>query len=656
MKRFKAVVRLQWLVCAGWLLSALTAVGQTSVATWECLPEETVVALRVPNGQAVLDALRETKFGAVMLTEKRKASILSVCEKHGDDEWGEALETLRQYDLTFDEIASMFAGETGYAVTLAQNSEEQTVVLGLGWLQPGDELAAKFLDILARAVDEQDADLPVTRVDLEIADQSVMQLQLPSVETEYTEEFILPDHYDDLSEDDQSDAYNRAEEQFVASAVETTKYRVVLVCHVGDRLLVAHTFEAGAEEERDAAEQQVSDLMATVLAAHQAGGSDSFAPRLMDVPGIARTMTANGVPTFELLGDLRPIVAAARRAMDGDEAERWFRLFGLDGLGPFALRQTADGPKWLTQFSLSLPAPRSGLMKLLDQEMLAIDPPQWVPASVVRYFQMSFDLEAAYETIKDELTREFADETEAGFAMAETQAQNFTQTTLPELLGSLGNRHTIMSFGGDSGSTDSEDSEPAEILERMAFVWQVSDEEVWSRLMKVIAPFTSMAPGAEAAEEQGFSGYRMKSGANEGGLMLGKGYLVLGVGNGVVESVLSALNNPPSGSNALRGSDLFDRAAELSDLKPAMIAELTDNDRYMQMVMGKFNDQIGQVESMMEAMSDEDDDNGMFFFDLMRAIVPQADELSGLMGVSAASVEVNDDGVFSQALQELPAE
>lgn len=651
------VSQVAWSICIACLFMVPRVFAQQAVETWQCLPEETVAAVRIPNGKAVLDAMRQTKFGKVMLTEKRKEDLIAVFEKHSDDEWSEFLALLEEYDLTSDEIISLLAGETGYAVLLTNDPDDQPQFLGLGWMQPGEELAAKFFEILAKAIEEQDDEREIERVDLDLVGQTVMQLRFPEVDTEYTDDFDLPDDYDELSDAEKRDAYKIAEEKYEASAVETVTYRTMLLCQYDERLLVGHQFSASDTEAADSADQRLSETFARWLTAHASGGSDGFSPRLAAEPGVARTWSSDGVPIMELLGDIRPLIEVARAvATNTEQAEQWIRLFGVDQLGAFALRQTADGPNWHTQMSLGLPAPRTGLMKLMDQELLAIDPPQWVPASAVRYFQLSFDLGAAYNTVKEEVTREFPDRTAAGFAMAEAQVQNFAQLSLSELLSSLGQRHTIMSFGvEDSEVSEGEDLEPGENMsDRMAVVWQVTDEQLWSRLMKVIAPFAGMAPGSEAAEEQGFSGFRMKNESVEGGLFLGKGYLVLGVGTGVVETVLASLNNPPSGSNAFAGSEVYSNATDLLDLDPAMFAEITDNERYVQMVFSKMRQQLDQIENMFDAASNGDDSDGNFVFDLMRTVMPDDEELPGLMGVSVGRWEINDDGFFAESVQEMP--
>ena len=664
---------------AFFFLLPISWVAAEGFSSWDSLPEETVVALRIPDGQALVEAMRETKFGAVMLSEQRKAAVIKVLESDGDGDgdWAGFQKQLKEYGLTAEDLLGLLAGESGYAVAM-KNAEgeaegKETHFAGLGWLEPGEELASKFFEVITKVIDEQDEEHPITRVDLTLADLSVMQLQIPSISTNYDEDYDLSDDYDELSDEEQEEALAVAKQKWAESGVETVSYNTVLIGQLGSRLLLAHNYKPEDEETAAATAEQLSSLFSQWIEAH-ATGSEGFASRLTDEPGTARVMGMEGLPTFELLGDVRPLIQLLRNSAPSEEkAEQVANVFGLDGLGPFAMRSTVEGAEWRTHMSLAVPTPRQGLMQLIEQQPISLDPPQWVPASVVRYFQWSFDLGKAYEIIKETALREFPDKAAGGFAMAEMQVQNFAQASLPELLSSLGNRHLVMSFGLDSeqdaaegndeGNDDGEDDEEneeddevSEPTERMAMVWQVKDEELWSRLLKAITPFAGMATGVESTEEQGFSGWRMENESKEGGLFLGKGYLVLGVGSGVMESVLSTLNNPPTGEDALRGSQVFAKANAMIDLEPGLGVQVTDGDRYMTMLLGVMRKQLKQADKLADRLGDDSNrGSGLkLMLSLGRAILPSEKEIDGMMGVIASRWEVNDDGVFGSTVQEMP--
>ncbi len=625
--------------------------------SWDSLPEETVVAVRIPDGQAFVEALRETKFGAVMFSDQRKAAVAKVLESDNSGEWSEFQQQLEEYGLTTDDLLGLLAGESGYAAVMQSEGEEVNGFTFLAWLEPGEELANKIFEVIAKVIDEQDDEQPVTRVDLTIADQPVMQLQFPSISVEYDDEYELGDNYEDLSEDEQEEVLEKAQEIWRNSGVETVKYRTMLIGVLGDRLLIAHRYRAQEEEVALKSAEQLSEILGQWIQTHTTG-SEGFATRLTDEPGAARVMALEGLPVLELLGDVAPLVKLLRFSLPSEEkAERGIRFFGLDGLGPFALRSTVEGTEWRTQMSLAMPAPRQGLMQLFDQEPLAADPPQWVPASTVRYHQMSFDLGKAYEIIKEAALREFPDQASGSFAMVEMQVQNFAQASLSEVLSSLGNRHIFMSFGFETDAVEAaHDGDDATASERMAMVWQLEDEELWARLLKAITPFAGMAPGTEFTEEQGFSGWRMKNGKLEGGLFLGKGYLVLGLGSGIMESVLSSLNNPPSGADALRGSAVFAKANAMIDLEPALAVEITDGNRYLKMTIDALDKPLKQIALLLEQINSEDDDaeNQSRLLPMLREIIPSQDEIEGMMGVIVSRWEVNEDGVFGSSTQEMP--
>ncbi|MGI9427591.1 MAG: hypothetical protein ACR2NM_02955, partial [Bythopirellula sp.] len=542
---------------------------------------------------------------------------------------------------------------------VVMSAGEEPLFAGFAWLQPGEHLAGKLFEVIAKLVEESDNE-QVARVDLTLADHEVMQLQFRSVETEYDDDYDLSDDYSDLSEEEQKTALIDAQNKWVESAVEKEVFQTVWVARLGGRLLMVHTYQSEEEATASATAERLSAILGQWLADHESGSS-GFVARLSEEPGTARVMALEGLPTVELLGDAAPLVKMLKAAADSEMAEKALRIFGLENLGPFAMRSTVQGTNWPTEVSIAIPAPRVGLMQLLDQEAIELDPPQWVPASAVRYYQWSFDLGKAYEIIKEAVLREFPEQAESSFAIAETSVQNFASAPLTEVLSSLGNRHIMMSFGIENAteSVDEDNETFASAMERMAFVWQLEDEELWARLMKAITPFAAMAPGSEFTEEQGYSGWRIKSEAMEGGLFHGKGYLVLGYGTGVVESVLASLNNPPTGDDALRGSKIYATASSMIDLAPGLGVEVTDGDRYVSMTFGWMDSQFRQLETVMDQLSDGGDENGeddqQLFLSLARAILPNRDEIEGMIGVITSRWEINDDGVFGSSWQEMPA-
>lgn len=644
---------------AVWMAASVVVVWVSAACAeeaspWQNLPEQTVAALRVPSGSRLAESMQQTKFGKVMFSEQRKAKLLAALQEADSEDLAELYAQLKEYGLEPEDLWGLLRGETGYGVIMVGEEGEQKVFHGLAWFEPGAELAKKYYEVLDRIVEESDAEPPLERVDLQIADQPVMQLLVPVVEIVYEKEFMLGDDYQNLPEEEQEEAWNQAYEEYESSAVEKIYYRSVLVGTVGARLLVAHSFQPVEQEVAGEVNEQLEEVFASWVDA--AADEDRFVARLAGNPTVIRVEGLAGESMFEMLADLRPLLGELEAAADENEmVERAWRVLRLEGLGPMALRTSAEGAVWRSCFGMSVPVPREGLLKLFDQPEIGLEPPQWVPADAVRYFQLSFDLGKAYELIKELATAEFPEQTSGGFAMLEAQVQNFAQASLTEVLSALGHRHTFISFGLEN----SEDAEEPTADERIAFVWQLEDEEIWSRLLKAMAPFTGMAPGIESAEEQGFSGWRMKQEGFEGGLLVGKGYLVFGYGSGVLETVLASLNNPPSGDDALRGSEVYRQATNLLELPPGLGVEVTDGERYMAQVFRALRTQLLELSRVMEIVDGDDEftnDEGDHFIQAISTLLPTDKELEGLMGVIVGRYEVSDEGIYSESAQELPTQ
>jgi len=633
---------------------AWAAESDAGIDTWQCLPEETAFAVRIPNGRAIADAcVQNTKLGAVLFSEKRREILAEALRQSNSDEWAEFQKTLSEYGLTTDELLQFFAGESGYAVVVTKDAEGEPLALGLSWLEPGADLAGRAYEILARAIEEQeDAEHPVGRVDLELADHAVMQLMLPHVSTEHEGEVETPEGYDQMSDQEQEAAWDEAYKAWEDSAVEKTSYSAVLVSTVGGRVLLAHGFRQSESQEDHPDAELLSEIFARLLAAH-ATGAGGFVNKHADDPGVARIMSLEGVEVFEMLGDVAALVPLARAAADdGEIGEKVMRILGVECLGQFALRATLQDTQWHSQFSLAVSQPRQGLMKWLDQTPLESDPPAWVPANAITYSQFGFDLGKAYAILKEEVTREFPDQAGQYFSVAEMQVVGFAQTGLEEVLSSLGTRHVAMNFEPQFEASASLESQQPQST---AVVWQVTDEQLWTRLMQAMAPMVGSMPGGEFTDEQGYSGYRFKTEALEGGLFLGNGNLVLAYGPQVLETTLSALNNPPEGSGAFRGGEVYQQATELMEPAPSWGYKVVDGNRYAIFVRGWLLALIKQQAALADDDDAEDESEDKHWGKVLNEVMPSEEEMKDLLGVIVSRWEVNAHGLFGVSVQDTPA-
>lgn len=647
------------------LLVGTTGLSPTSAEptpvqpTWQCLPEETAFAVRIPDGRAVAKAfLENTKLGAVLFSDERMAAVTELLQDEDSQGWSKFQASLTEYGFTVDDLINLFAGESGYAVVISPHDQQDVpFVAGLAWLQPGSALAERVCTAVGEAVQKhEDDEHPIRRVDSDVEQRHVIQLTVPSIKIEYDDDWDLPDDYAELSEQEQERVWKEALRKREDSAVTKITYRTVLITTIGDRLLLAHTYHNVDEEDESAEAEQLTTLLARWIASH-ANAQHSFAARYAQTPGAADVFELRGVATFEMLGDVPALLKLARAESESrDHAEQVLRMLGADQLGTFSLRSTLLGSQWHTRYFLAAPEPRHGLLELVEQTPLSTEPPPWVPASVIRFSQWSFDLGKAYAIVKQTVLKEFPEESEPWFQRTEAQLSGVTQANLGDILSALGHRHTMLKFEPlFVGSADAANGEVPRVIERTAIVWQVTDEDMWSRVLQSLAPFAGMAPGLEFKEEQGFRGWRLETESFEGGLFLGKGYLVYAQGPDVLATVLSSLNSPPEGSGALRGSELYAHASSVAELRPCVMFDLADGNRIAKVVVTAIDQAIRQIDDLVNSThADEDQDASKLWLAVTRALVPTEEEVEGTLGVIVSSWEVNEHGMVGWSVQELP--
>ena len=621
-------------------------------SAWQCLPEETVFAARIPNGSQFGEALvKNTKLGTLLFSEKNKAELINVLEQIGE-EWEDFQQSLEEFGLSTDDLIQILAGDSGFALLVENETGDQPRPSSLAWIGPGEELTGRAFEILSKVIaSQEDAAHPIRRLDLEIADRPVMQLQIPSEGVKYDKEFDMGD-MEGLSKEERREAWKEAYDEVQESRVEIVKYRTLLVCPLGGRILLAFGSRAVLEEDLDEQSDMVGSLLGKWLAAHESGDG-GFVSRLEEEAIVNRTMALEGVSGLELLVDFQALVQLANTLTEsqpgaGDAWNKAAQLLGLEGVGSGAMKLALDGTQLRSALSISIPSPRTGLMVMLDQEPIPAEPPAWVPASAVRYAHLSFDLGKFFGTLKEELTKAFPDRADQWFQMADMQVNSFAKTGLEELLDSIDSRHSLVSFGIDKDAFVSEDGKPDE---KRALVWSIEEETLWSRLLDAMKPFATMA-NAEASEQQGYRGFRIKNERIEGGLMLGKGYLVLGIGAEVLETTIASLNNPPSSDDSFRASEIYERASNLLDLQPCMGLEVTNGSRYMSDLWRVMEYQFKEVE---EEYADYEDEDEQEIAELLWKLIPNADEVEEIFGVIVTSFEVNEDGLYLGSVTELPA-
>lgn len=649
-------------LCAGGvvLLCCQALWGQQSedfAASWRCLPEETALAVRIPDGEAFVNALiANTKFGSVLLNEQRRDSVLEAVKQNYPDEWQDFQDALAEVMLTTDDLLQLFSGESGYALLIGESHEEAPLI-GFGWVEPGEDLASRALEVIGRFLERRAQEEPeLVRIDTTLAGYPMMQLMIPSNSYEHTEEFRLPEEYEEMSDEEKWDAWEKAREQWQESAVLVTQYYLLQICTLEERVLFAHSFES-SESSNDHPQVEVLEEMFGRFIAEHDRGEGRFVPSVMEHPGIAETLTLDGVGAFELICDVPAFWNRLEQDDSGDPTTR--QLFqatlGMDGIGPLYIRSALDDTLWETRMSLSAPEPRRGILTLFETAN-SVEPPAWIPANAIEYWQLGFDLAGAYELITLIMKQQYPEQAEQWLAMVQTQVYGFVQTDLDNVLRSLGTRHLMVAYEPSVRGMEQQSGQGA-------MVWRLGDAEIWSRLFNSLAPYAESMPGAEFKTEQGYRGFRLQNEAIEGGLFLGNGYLVMAFGSQVLERTLSALNNPPPASDAFLGTQAYERAVQLLEPEPSFYYRVVNGNRYGK-VLQRFYAQ--ELEKPLEEDSSEESSpqsvsfswstlqNDKFWRQVLERLLPTAEEVENMLGVIVTRSQVERDGLHSISIQELP--
>jgi hypothetical protein len=212
------------------------------------------------------------------------------------------------------------------------------------------------------------------------------------------------------------------------------------------------------------------------------------------------------------------------------------------------------------------------------------------------------------------------------------QATTWLGADVATVLSGLGSRHWIVSYPpriaaavaeARAGRADG-DASPLGMptADSVAMVWEVADEAPLLKLLGRLAPLA----GGEIKEEQGFRGLRLPGDA---GAFVGRGHLVLAIGPGTLDKVLTAIRNPPAGDVSWRESDALRRARALLDLPPARLFAVGDA-RQTGGALGTLREYVAALEP-----GDVDEESQ----DLLAAgqkLLPTAAEMEGMFGVGAA--------------------
>ncbi|HVX64619.1 MAG TPA: hypothetical protein VHC19_28625 [Pirellulales bacterium] len=663
---------------------ATSALADERAPSWTLVPETTLLVARVPGGGDFLAALRrQTKLGSVVLTEARLRRAFELWREENKESWEEIAQGLGQHGLKLEDWPKLLEKEAGFALVAEPRGNRAPLFIGLTWLEPGEDLAERLVKAVQSVVEEiSDEPGAPRRMDLELAGHEVMHLAVPIKAAEPLDaESLFSGDDDELSQEKVQELIKRHREK-LRDRKQIDADRVhVLAARLGRRLLIANTFSQSSAEvlakdeeaRRDidwdklTGIEEATGVFARFLAAHdgQAEGAGRAA-QLLAAPGLAGALP-EGTVLAEAFGDLKPLLELAALHGDG-KAAKSLATWGIDSLGALAVRIALDGNALRIGAFVSAPEPRAGALSLIDQTPLPPEPPEWVPTGILEFQQFSFDLGEVYARFKELSLTEEGERAVQTFNQMEQAVQGTLQTDLATLLSSVGRRHIAIEFPPKHEPEPQDDEAKAAVAafsQRVGMVWQVKDEQVWNRVMQVIGQFAPAAGGAvEAAEEQGFKGFRLHQGPLEIGLFFGRGYLVLGVGSEVTESLLSVLRTPPTGDASLRTSGLVERGRALLAPVPGLLYQISDAGLDVKSAKQGIERLIDLSLTQPKlpgspfgaaALAGEDSAASKALAARIKALLPSDSELEGVLGVSVTQASASPNGLLLQSAVELPA-
>jgi hypothetical protein len=653
----------------GFLLAILAlpsfAGSQASAAdlrpSWECLPEQTAVMVRLPQPQEFVAALRtRTKFGATVLGGDRLERVWKLMvDKFGPDGGGDTFDgwkkDLEKYGLRPADLTAALAHDVGFGmVVVPRDAGRPPLQVMLVWLEPGDDAAGRMFAAVKQMLEERagEGESAPKRVDLEMAGHEVVWMQERVMGLDVGG--IAGDAEDDKEVGEQ---VAELQERIAKAARVQVGVSHSFVTRIGGRLLIGQTIptspvlavraagDGPRDWEAESGVEEAKGIFQRFLAAHAAAAAAPLA-EVFAMPGV-REALPEGLAAIDIMIDPRVFMTAfGGNGAEAEEGRRRLASVGLDAIGPVVWRQSLDGGRYHNGMFVSMPAPRRGLMRILDQDCDPSQPPSFVTSEATDLTQFSIDLGKAYQTVREVMVAAGGEEAGNMFTVAEMQAQGWLGLELPKVLSALGSRHWLIAYPSKiaaavaAGRAAGNAGQQLNAANRGAIVWQVADEAPFLKILQQLAPMA----GGTLAEEQGFRGIRVPNGP---AVFLGMNHLVVGIGEESLEKTIAGIRNPPAGEASLRESDLMRRAATLLPLDPVRMFSVGD--------ATKTGGMLGNFREIAAAMEPDDvPEEYRELFAGLKGLMPTAADMEGMFGASAATMRMTDAGIALRSVWEMP--
>ncbi len=630
---------------------------------FHALPEDrTLFAVRAPSLSGALTAMEQgTQIGEAVSRDRLMRLIHGIVEQEEQQEFGgerfrRDLGILRDRSgLDYEDLFRIFDGPAGYARVVEPRDGGGTGPgLDVFWFEPGPELAEAGWK-LWEAVWELSEDGRSERV--RRIDSEVRGVRMSHVLEREIGRIVPPDFWDQPRDywewdwDKQREFDRERREEYEALPEAERGQRNTMLARIDGAFVIVHGHYSMPEPSRFGRHQRVhfeidpdtGDIIervqerepeqapepptgeqldersgveqATALIARFVDSASGNTPRDGFVSraagsAAAREAEVGGAVIIEAYADLALVMAEAAEDDDEDHfrggpfnlppAEMHEQL-GFSDLGIGGVRITLDGATVRTGAFVNLPAPRRGIMRLIEQAEIAPQPAAWVPATAPFYAHFSFKPLDLYEAMMEIVIATEGPDFEAFIEQQEEQMKQEMGFNQRDLAASLGERHHVVVWDIDPP----QESRPWDDLgTRMGLVQSLvfgverpePIEGIMEYTMEMMAQFDPEHPGL--SREQGFVGIRNEDDEDRpSGTFVGEGHLVVAAGKGAVETTLSAIRRGDGGGDSLSAADTTASALRQLDARPAVATAILNpapltadlHDKLKAMISGEAN-------------------------------------------------------------------
>ena len=492
---------------------------------WNSLPEDTIAAVNVNFSKNITDKIQNnTNLGKKVFNQQKFNQLKTIIQNHAsvNPEMAAGLAWLKASGFELDDIFGLFNNNMGFGI-LPGSAGSQKYFTVLFWADFNDELINKIYKFIDDKAGEQKK-----RVDIELDGEKVIHLFAGKdtahvMITRLGHRLIVT-----ISDFDKNSKYG----EFSDGDVKALEDAFQKKSSNGELKIkpFQDEFVEGAETQSESsAKVAASNALGELLKGNtarflmaQKGEGGEFARRLLSKPGVA-----NARPVGDMV--IEGYLDIAKAIELSGEGTSEIELLGLNNLEGIALWSAIDGNESNTSIFVSSPAPRKGLLTLLDQPKTDALPPAWVPENVMNYSHLSFDFNILYNVIKKIASSQLG----AGAVDAQEQTANNTlkalmETDIKGLVNSFGKKIYQVNFGFEMQSNSNANALGLNALpvNKTAVVIEFTNEKVMRKLIELAGAFLQQ-PGITKSQEHGFDGFRIENPMFKGSIFYGQQKLVI---------------------------------------------------------------------------------------------------------------------------------